>query len=258
MVCGSVLHMSADAFNSNPALDRPLRAFSTTHWSLVLLAGKQQSGQSSAALEKLCRAYWPPLYSFIRRRGYAEHDAQDLTQEFFARFLKRNDFENVDPVKGRFRTYLLAALENFLSNQWDRSQAIKRGGGCAFLSLDEINAEQWHSFEPRDDLSPDKVFDAHWAASVLNHALTRLRSDMAEEGKGELFDTLKPFLTSEPGEGEYAAAGQRLQRPAATVAVWVHRLRQRYREFVRMEVAQTLANPLDLDLEMRHLLEALS
>ena len=250
--------MTADPIVLPESGQRPLHSFNTTHWSVILVAGNLQSAQSAEALEKLCRVYWPPLYAFIRRRGYSEHDAQDLTQEFFAFLLKRHDFETVDPGKGLFRTFLLVSLEHFLSNQWDRTQAAKRGGGREIVSLDEIKSEEWRGLEPRDHLTPDKAFDARWAMTVMKQALAQLRREMKDEGKAAQFEELKPFLTADPGAGEYAASAERLQRPPQTVAVTVHRLRHRYRELVRAEVAQTVSSPLELEQEMRHLLAALS
>jgi RNA polymerase sigma factor (sigma-70 family) len=242
-------------FDSGP---HPVQNFNTTHWSVVLLAGNVASSQSAAALEKLCRIYWPPLYAFVRRRGYSEHDAEDLTQEFFASLLRRNDFETVDPGKGRFRTFLLTSLAHFLANQWDRSQAAKRGGGQRVVSLDEITDDQWRSMEPQENLSPDKAFDARWALIVMKQALAELKREMAAQGKETEFEALKPFLTAQPGEGEYAAAGARLGQTSQTVAVAVHRMRQRYRECVRAEVAQTVSSPVELEQELRHLRAALS
>ena len=234
------------------------RRFDTTHWSVITLAGDARSPQSAAALEKLCRTYWPPLYAFIRRQGHTEEDAQDLTQEFFARLLERNEFESVDPRKGKFRTFLLAALTHFLSNQRDRDRAAKRGGGQKIISLDEIKSEQLRHLEPASDLSPDKLFDARWAMTVLEQALTELRCELSANGKSAHFDELKGFLTADPGNRDYSVAATRLGATPQSVAVTVYRLRQRYRELVRAEVAHTVCSPLEVDEEMRHLLEALS
>jgi len=232
--------------------------FQTTHWSVVLEAGKSVSPQSSEALEKLCQTYWQPLYVFIRRKGYPEEDAQDLTQEFFARLLERRDFETVHPYKGKFRTFLLAAMTHFLANERDRARAVKRGAGQKLISLSEIKPEQFRALEPVSDVSPDKLFDLRWAMTVLERALARLRIDSTEQGKSSEFDQLKKFLSEEPGEGEYSAVAQRLGMPSSSVAVAVYRLRARYRELVRSEVAQTLSNPLELEEEMRHLYAVLN
>jgi RNA polymerase sigma factor (sigma-70 family) len=232
--------------------------FNTTHWSVVLMAGKNATPQSAEALEKLCRTYWHPLYLFIRRQGQGPEDAQDLTQEFFSRLLERNDFGMVDPRKGKFRTFLLTSLTHFLSNERDRAQAAKRGGGQKLISLDELKAGEFFQFEPASDLSPDKLFDQRWAMIVLEQALNRLRQETAAEGKGERFERLKPFLTEDPGEGEYAKVAEQLGMTGQAVAVGVHRLRQRYRELVRAEVANTVLGPLEIDEEMKHLLGALN
>jgi RNA polymerase sigma factor (sigma-70 family) len=234
------------------------RQFNTTHWSVVLLAGKQVSPQSAEALEKLCQTYWPPLYSFIRRQGYRPEDAQDLTQAFFTRLLERHDLDAVDPCKGKFRTFLLTSLTHFLSNERDHANAAKRGGGKAILSLDELRSEQSYQADPASDLSPDKLFDLRWAMTVLEQALTGLRREMEAAGKGGQFEQLKSFLTDEPAEGEYGTVAERLGTSRETLAVTVHRMRRRYQELVRAEVAQTVTNPLDLDAEMQHLFEALS
>ena len=235
----------------------PARPFDTTHWSVVLLAGQAQTPQSAEALEKLCRTYWSPLCAFIRRRGYGLEDAQDLTQKFFASLLERNDLETVDPIKGKFRTFLLAALTHFLANEREHAHAAKRGGGHSPLSLDALPAEP-RATEPSITASPDKLFDLRWASTVLEQALHTLESEMAAGGKPRQFERLKAFLTEDPRDGDYAAAALDLGLTNQNVAVVVHRLRQRYRELVRAEVAQTVANPLDVEDEMRHLYQALT
>jgi DNA-directed RNA polymerase specialized sigma24 family protein len=232
-------------------------SFNTTHWSVVLQAGKGASPQCSAALEKLCRTYWYPLYVFIRRKGYSEEDAQDLTQQFFASLLRRNDFEAVDPRKGRFRTFLLAALTHFLSNERDRAQAAKRGGGQKILSLDELNPEQRYRFESVSTLSPDKLYDLRWATTVLEEALAQLGKEFVDAGKQGQFEQFKHCLTDAPDEGAYAAMAAALGMTSQSVAVAVHRLRRRYRELVRAEVAHTVSSPMELEEEMRHLLSVL-
>ena len=231
--------------------------FATTHWSVVLQAGESASSQGAVALEKLCRTYWYPLYAFIRRQGHAEADAQDLTQEFFARLLAGNTFRTVDARKGKFRTFLLAALGHFLANAREHAQAAKRGGGQTIISLDVITAEQLHRLEPASDLSPDKLFDQRWAMTLLEVAVGQLQEEMATTGKGRQFEALKPFLTNEPSDGEYAIIGRRIGSPGPSVAVTVHRLRQRYRELVRTAVAHTVSSPTEVEEEMRHLYAAL-
>jgi RNA polymerase sigma-70 factor (ECF subfamily) len=236
----------------------PARQFNTTHWSVVLRAGQGLSSQGIEALENLCRTYWPPLYSFIRRQGYGPEDAQDLTQSFFTRLLERNDFRAVDPRKGKFRTFLLSSLTHFLSNERDWSRAAKRGGGRQIISLDALEPEQLFSAEPAVNLSPDKVFDLRWAMTVLEEALRTLAAEMASGGRTRQLELLRPYLTEEPLEGEYATVAGHLGMTSQAVAVSVHRLRQRYRELVRAAVAQTVASPLDLEEEMRHLYQALT
>jgi len=234
------------------------RQFNTTHWSVVLLAGRTASPQSAEALEKLCRTYWRPLYSFICRQGHSPEDAQDLTQKFFARLLEKNDLEKVDPGKGKFRTFLLTALTHFLANERDYARAAKRGGGRTVLSLEELRSEQSHPVEPASELSPDKLFDLRWSMTVLDQALAALEAEMVSGGKGAQFKQIKHFLTAEPGDGEYAAIAASLGASRETVAVAVHRLRRRYHELVRAEVAQTVSTLAELEDEMRHLFEALN
>jgi len=236
----------------------PSGVFATTHWSVVLQAGEAHSSQSATALEKLCRTYWCPLYAFIRRQGRTDEDAKDLTQQFFSQLLERRDFQNVDARKGKFRTFLLASLMHFLSNERDYNRAAKRGGGKLALSLDTFTAEQFHRMEPASDLSPDKLFDQRWAITLLEEAVSQLRVEMLVAGKTAQFEELKTFLTNEPGDGEYLAVGRRLECSSQSVAVMVHRMRQRYRELVRAEVAHTVSSPLEVEEEMRHLYAALN
>ena len=231
--------------------------FATTHWSVVLQTGDGQSPESMAALEKLCRTYWYPLFAFIRRKGHSEEDAKDLTQQFFARLLERRDFRTVDARKGKFRTFLLAALTHFLSNERDRAMAAKRGGGRAILSLDELNAEQINDFEIASNLSPEKLFDQRWAMTLLVDAVVKLRAEMTMDGKVDVFEELKSYLTSTAGDGEYAAVAQRLGSDSQSVALQVHRMRQRYRKLVRAEVACTVSSPTEVDEEMHYLFAAL-
>lgn len=232
--------------------------FATTQWSVVQQAGGSQSSAATAALERLCQQYWFPLYAFIRRKGYAEEDSKDLTQEFFTRLLVRKDFQTVDARRGKFRTFLLAALTHFLSNERDRAHAAKRGGGRVVISLDELPSELFRRYEPSTDLSPDKLFDQRWAMTLLEGAVARLAAEMSVAGRAGQFDALKKFLTREPDDGEYAALAQRLGCAGQSVGVAVHRLRQRYREIVRAEVVATVSNPAEVDEEMRCLLAALT
>jgi RNA polymerase sigma-70 factor (ECF subfamily) len=224
----------------------------------VLQAGDEQSSAGQEALEKLCRTYWFPLFAYLRRKGYNEDAAKDLTQAFFALLLERRDLQSVDARKGKFRTFLLTSLTHFLSNERDRANACKRGGGKVIFSLDAISPDQFHRFEPATDLSPDKLFDLRWAMTLLDQAVRRLQQEMAESGKAAQFGELKVFLTSNPQGGEYTQAAERLGCTSQAVAVTVHRMRQRYRELVRSEVAQTVASPTEVEEEMRHLRDALN
>jgi RNA polymerase sigma-70 factor (ECF subfamily) len=228
--------------------------FATTRWSVVLLAGQEVSPQSAAALEKLCHAYWQPIYLFARRRGWLEEDAKDLTQQFFALLLERNDFTGLDPKKGKFRTFLLAAFTHFLSNEYDRANALKRGGGKV-ISLSELPSED---ICPETERSPAMIYDFGWAKTILQTALHALKTEMVEAGKQAQFKELKSFLTSNGGAGDYALVATKLGVEASSVPVQVHRLRQRYRELVRTEVLQTVSSPTELEEEMRHLFAVLN
>jgi RNA polymerase sigma-70 factor (ECF subfamily) len=232
--------------------------FSTTRWSVVLLAGEEAGSESAAALEKLCHAYWLPIYLFARRRGSDDADAKDLTQQFFTHLLARKDFSGLDPRKGKFRTFLLTAFTHFLANEYDRSSALKRGGGQKTLSLDAFSADELGECLASTAASPGDLFDQRWAKTILQSALVRLKGEMSEAGKSAVFDVLKPFLTANAVADDYAKMAGQLAVEAASAPVMVHRLRQRYRECVREEVAQTVTTPAELDEEMRHLFAVLN
>lgn len=232
--------------------------FATTHWSVVLQAGGEPSSTAVAALEKLCRTYWFPLYAFVRRKGLAEEDAKDLTQQFFTLLLERNDFRAVDARRGKFRTFLLTAFTHFLANERDRAQAAKRGGGKVIFSLDAISPEQFQCIEPSSDVTPDKLFDQRWAVKLLEAAMARLETEMIAENRSAQFEELKKFLADEPDAGDYAIAAARLGSTNQGVAVAVHRMRLRFRQLVRAEVANTVSSPAELEEEMRHLRAALN
>jgi len=223
-----------------------------------LLAGAESSPQALSALETLCRTYWRPIYAFVRRSGHSPHDAQDFTQEFFARLLEGGSLRAADPHKGHFRSFLLGALKHFLANEWKRSQRQKRGGGCTVLSLEELQAETQASGEPADALTPEKSYDRRWAEAVLGQAMERLREEHARAGKAERFDALKLYLPSGEEPASYAETAGRLGLSEGAVKWAIHQLRQRYGELVRAEVADTLANPAEAETELRHLLAALS
>jgi RNA polymerase sigma-70 factor (ECF subfamily) len=232
--------------------------FATTHWSVVLQAGASASPQASQALEKLCRAYWLPLYTYIRRQGYGPHDAQDLTQGFFVRLLRSNSFADVTPEKGKFRTFLLAALSHFLSDERDRARAEKRGGGTAPISIDEEEAERLYLKMPGNDAEPEKIFDRRWALTLLEEAMARLQREYVTSSRAEIFENLKVFLSTEAAPGAYDALATKLGMSPNAVGVAVHRLRQRYRECIRLELAQTVMSLQDLDQEMNYLFSVLS
>jgi RNA polymerase sigma-70 factor (ECF subfamily) len=234
--------------------------FATTHWSVVVAAGAPIADtESHAALEALCRAYWFPLYAYVRRRGHAPHDAQDLTQEFFARLLAGNWVADADQSKGRFRTFLLTALDRFLANAWDRAQAQKRGGGQQIVSLQLDDAEERLRCDPVDSAAaPERAFERRWALTLLETVVQKLAEEHRADGKAALFAALKPCLVGDRTAQPYAELAVALGLTEGAIKVSVHRLRQRYREMLRDEIAQTVANPGDVDAEMRHLFRVLS
>jgi len=233
------------------------RWFDTTHWSVVLTASQSPAPEAAAALEKLCRAYWQPLYDYVRRQGHDPHDAQDLTQEFFSRLLEKNWLARVDRDKGRFRSFMLASLKHFLANERDRANAAKRGGGHRLIPLDSETAEMVFSLEAESQESAEKLFERRWAVALLEQAMLALQQEYAQAGKAPLFEALKEFLAGEAGPGDYAPVAARLQTTPGAVAVAVHRLREKYREMVRGEIARTVAGPEEVADEMRHLFAAL-
>ncbi|MBI2949768.1 MAG: sigma-70 family RNA polymerase sigma factor [Verrucomicrobia bacterium] len=231
--------------------------FHTTHWNGVLAARDADSTDGEAALQRLCGVYWYPLYVYVRRRGYAAADAEDLTQEFFKRLLERNDLGSVSPEKGRFRSFLLASMNHFLANEWDRGKAEKRGGKISFVSLDEECAESRYAKEGVPDLNAQRAFDRRWAIVLLHEAMTRLQAETRAAGKRVLFERIKNFLGAEPDSGEYAGIAKELGCTRGAVAIAVHRLRGRYRTLVLEEIAHTVAGPSEVDDELRCLFAAL-
>jgi RNA polymerase sigma-70 factor (ECF subfamily) len=244
--------------NPNPNTGASGGIFATTHWTVVLAAGRGGSKQADVALEQLCRTYWYPLYAYVRRHGHSREDAEDLTQGFFARLLEKNYLEGVSNDKGKFRSFLLVALKRFMANEWDRANTLKRGGGTPPLSLDWQDAETRYQINPADNLSPDKLYDRAWAVVVLERVITRLRDESNVEEKAGLYEKLKPFLMVGKGEIPYSKAAVELNMTEGAVRVSVHRLRRRYRELLRGEIAQTLANPAQADEEMQALFSALA
>jgi RNA polymerase sigma-70 factor (ECF subfamily) len=232
--------------------------FTTTHWSIVLSAGQTGSPEAEAALEKLCRTYWYPLYGYVRRGGHPPHDAQDLVQGFFQQLLAKNYLSRADQQKGRFRSFLLSAFNFYLGNERDRANAAKRGGGREVLSLDQQLAEGLLSQEPVSDLSPEREFERRWASAVLQQALTRVRQGYESGGNRTVFEGLKQFLEGDPRPGQYAEIGRSLGMSTSTVSVSVHRLRQAYRASLRAEIADTVTSPDEIEDEMRHLFAVLA
>ncbi len=232
-------------------------AFRTTQWSLVLEAGSDDSRLAGAALEQLCRRYWYPLYVWIRRSGYAHADAADLTQAFFARLLENKVLLGLTPGGARFRSFLLAALKNFLINEWQSANRIKRGGGKQIVSLDE-SADELYRVGPADHDTPEGLFEKRWALSVIELAMGRLRAEVVASERQELFDILKPTLSGEKVERPYAEIAAEFGLSESAIKVAVHRMRKRFGELVRAEVAETLQNPAEVEDEVRHLIAALS
>jgi len=225
---------------------------------VVLAAGQQDSPQSTEALEKLCRAYWYPLYAYVRRRGYSPDDAQDRTQSFFARLLEKDFLPRASPERGRFRSFLLKALQNFLADEHDRATARKRGADQPLISLDALDGEARYALEPADEVSPDKLFERRWAMTVLEEAWTRLEAEYVSEGKVDLFRELRRFNSAQQSAPSYAEAAAHLGLPENTVKSLVHRMRRRYRTLLRAEIAQTVADPAEIDEEIRYLLRVLA
>jgi RNA polymerase sigma-70 factor (ECF subfamily) len=239
-----------------PSVDAGGAAFVTTQWSVVLLA-QGQSPAADEALEKLCRTYWWPLYGFVRRNGYDPEEAQDLTQGFFALLLERRDLDVVRQEKGRLRSYLLVSLKNFIAKAKRRELAIKRGAGRALIPLEELLARERASVELSDTLTADRVFERRWALTLLEQVLASLENEYKRAGNSELFECLKEFLSDEPGQRSQADVATELGMTENAVKQAFHRLRRRYRELLRDEIAQTVAVPGDVEDEMRHFISVL-
>jgi RNA polymerase sigma-70 factor (ECF subfamily) len=239
------------------AAARTSAQFATTHWSTVLAAGDGASPNSREALETLCRMYWFPVYAFIRRKGYSPEDAQDLTQSFFADFLARHAVDRADPNRGRFRTFLLACLQNFLSHERDRALARKRGGGRLEV-LDLADAERRHQEQAFEGATPETLYEKHWALSLLERVLERLRADFLHTGSAALFEKLKPHLWQDEAAVPYERLAGVHRMSEGALRVTVYRLRLKYREILRDEIAQTVASPDEVDDEIRHLRRVLS
>jgi DNA-directed RNA polymerase specialized sigma24 family protein len=235
-------------------------SFQTTHWTLVLSARRSdQTETAREALSDLCEAYWPPLYTFLRLRGHASPEAQDLVQGFFAHLLEKNTLSRADKEKGRLRTFLLGSLQNFLCNEYDRSRSLKRGGGHPVVSIDQHLPEAEASMMDTAHLSEFRGYDLAWASNIVKRAWQQLQDSFAAEGKAESLEVLKPFVDGSkrtPPDQEQAA--KKLGVPIATLRTWIWRLRQRYREALRREVASTVSDPADVDQELHYLYQILT
>lgn len=233
------------------------RSFATTHWSVVVAAGRHSSPEAREALSTLCRTYWYPLYVFIRRQGFSADKAQDLTQEFFVRLMEKDFLAEVDREKGRFRSFLLAACKHFLSNERDRARAKKRGGGRDFISIDFDDAERRYRVEPSHNLTPEKLFERRWAMTLLEQVLANLRNESVRNGKAEQFDHLKAFLTADASKSSFREVAAELELTEGAAKVAVHRLRKRYRELLNEEIAMTMRETDSIEDEIRQLFRAL-
>lgn len=231
--------------------------FMTTQWSLVLAAAGAEDTHGNEALANLCQVYWYPLYAYVRRQGHDAHDAQDLTQEFFVRLLERNYLGDVDRAKGKFRSFLLVALKHFLSKEWARAKTLKRGGGHRLLPLDTLSAETRYSREPVDSITPERLFEQRWALTLLDQVLARLADEHQTESKRAVFEQLQGCLAGDRNSLPYAELATRLDMTEGAVKVAVHRLRQRYRRLFREEIAQTVADPAEIDDEIGYLFSVL-
>jgi RNA polymerase sigma factor (sigma-70 family) len=231
--------------------------FATTRWSMVVAAGAGEDTGGRAALESLCTSYWYPLYAFERRGGTPAEDARDMVQGFFAELLEKDYLRQADRERGRFRTFLLAAFRHFASKEREKARALKRGGGRKALPLDFEDGESRYLREPADERTPETVYERRWALTLLDESVDRLRTEHDVAGRSDLFEALRPTLGGEAGE-PYAALGARLGMSEGAVKVAVHRLRKRYKEVLRSLIAETVAEPADVDDEIRHLLEVLA
>jgi DNA-directed RNA polymerase specialized sigma24 family protein len=228
--------------------------FATTHWSTVVRAGNSQSPEAAAAMERLCRTYWYPLYCFVRRKGHSHEDASDLTQAFFALFLEKRYLKSVDVALGKFRTFLLASMKHFLANEWDKSQTLKRGGGARVLSLDDATAKERYGLEPVEHATPATLFERRWAETVVSVVLDRLAAE-TEENR---FEALKAFLLDDKGAVSFDDAAAQLGITVAAVTSAIHRLRARFVALLVEEVENTVNAPEETEAELRHLLASLS
>jgi RNA polymerase sigma-70 factor (ECF subfamily) len=232
-------------------------AFRTTHWTVVLAARQQNEPPAREALASLCTTYWYPLYAFVRRQGFAPHEAEDLTQEFFYRFLQRNSLVHVDPTAGKFRSFLLACLKHFLANERERAGSQRRGGGCPAMPLEGGTAETRYSLEPADEVTPEVLFDRHWASALLERTLEALRQEYAGRDRGVAFEELEGFLPRGRGSASRVELAAKHAINVNALGVAIHRLRQRFGALLRQQVAETVASEGDVDEEIRYLISVL-
>ena len=232
--------------------------FATTSWSQVLAAREGTSTESRQALEALCKAYWYPLYAFVRLQGYDPDAARDLTQAYFAQLLEKDYLKDVQPSAGRFRAFLKVSIKHFLSKERVKAHALKRGGRARVISLDADDAEGHYRFEPVDRLTPEEIFERRWALTVIERVLGKLRQEFSQTGKEEEFDKLKAFLTGEEPRTSYREVAAELGTSEGAVKASVHRLRGRFGKLLREEIAETVANPDEVDDEVRHLLQVIA
>jgi RNA polymerase sigma-70 factor (ECF subfamily) len=230
--------------------------FATTHWTVILAAGQATSGEARRAMAELCETYWYPIYAFVRRQGGDPDEALDLTQGFFARLLERRDLAGIERGRGRFRGWLLLAVKHYLSNERDRSRAAKRGGGRRPVSIDAADAESRYQREPSHDLTPDRIFERRWALALLGQVLSTLQQEYAADGKERLFDALKDCLGGAATEGRYAQVAGELDMTEGAVRMAALRLRRRYRELLRQQIAQTVETSEQVDEEIAFLFSA--
>ncbi len=232
--------------------------FAATRWSIVLAAGGDRAASGTRrALEELAQAYWFPLYAFVRRQGEGPAQAEDLVQEFFRALLEKKYLSQVDRSKGRFRSFLLAAMKHFLSKERDKARARKRGGGLPVVALDALDAEARYALEPADNMTPDRLFDRRWALTVLDQVVARLRGEYGRQGKADLYQAIECCLAGGAGAVNYAGLARELKMTEGAVRVAVHRLRRRYRELLRAEIAQTVGSPGEVEEEIAYLLDCL-
>lgn len=235
------------------AFVRPSPVFATTHWSVVLAAGQDRSDRAMTALEELCRTYWYPLYSFARRWGHGPQDAEDLTQGFFAYFLEANLAAKAQPARGRFRSFLLATFKHFMAGEWDRARAQRRGGGREFIAWESQRAEERYEREPWDEKDPEKLYEWSWAMALLERTVAHLEAEFALAGKQAIFSELKDSLVGGTAESTYAVLAGRLGKTEAAIKETVRRMRLRYRQLFREEIARTVEDASEVEAELRHI-----